>query len=893
MPDFTGGGNGQASAVAVSQAKQALSGNSQNDIGDAHSTNVPVDNASLTGNAGENAAGNAGANQASGDGNAQGNQATVATSSSSVGDVSDLADAKTIAAQSSTGVTAQNDGTIATASINGNAFQSASGNMGVNQATHSGNGQLNQLSIASAPAATHAVAASSLNQTASGAVITNTWNDVLTHGASSAATLTDNAFAGVSGNVGVNQASGLGNMQSNSLAVSAASNAAGNTAGAPGNGADGSGQLTSSALARSDQASSGNNETDNEAISSSASIGGNAGYGVSGNAGANQSSGDFNLQGNQATIAALSAASNAGDVTAEAKARAAQSSLSDMITSYGTVTTANINGNALQNASGNAGVNQAAGSGNKQLNQLAIATAPGSTHAGATSSLDQASSGYTVLNGIAGYPLGAFAQGNDAANLGGNVFAGATGNLGLNQSSGFGNMQDNSLALSVSSNAGASPDAAPNGAGDVQGASTAAARSHGNQAASGESETLYALASANATISGNVGDGVSGNVGLNQSSGDLNLQGNQATIAAASGTSGQGGSASRSATTATQSSVSNMGQNDGSPLAANIGSNAFRNASGNLGLNQASGGGNQQLNQLAIATAQNAAGAAANASLDQTLHANTLSSGPGSQCSIFGCVNFTPSEAATLTDEAIAGASGNIGVNQAAGLGNTESNGLAVAVSATSNNHAGSSQSQATQGASGMTTANTAGVNPNDLSTQSGDVGDGASGNVGVNQASGQGNALGNQVAISVSRSAADDAAFTFGSAAQATATATQSNSSSASTNDGPAEQATITDNAFRNASGNLGVNQVAGDDNKQLNQTSIVEVQNAADAFAVLSLDQEASNNTVSNNASATNTAQLSGNALVNVGGNISVNQAVGDQNMQTNGLALAISNR
>jgi hypothetical protein len=242
----------------------------------------------------------------------------------------------------------------------------------------------------------------------------------------------------------------------------------------------------------------------------------------------------------------------------------------------------------------------------------------------------------------------------------------------------------------------------------------------------------------------------------------------------------------------------------------------------------------------------------------------------------------------------MAGASGNIGVNQASGLNNAQSNSLAVA-SATSGNAAGgsNSQSQATQVSSAITAANTISVNPNDLATMGGNVGDSDSGNEGVNQAAGNANAQGNQVAISVSSNASADAAFTFGNGANAETMAKQSNTSSSSTNDGPAEQATITDYAFHNASGNLGINQAAGDNNEQLNQTSIAEVQNAAYATASSSLDQEASNNTVTNNPAAANTAQLSGNALVNASGNVGVNQAVGNQNMQANSLSLAVSNR
>ena len=868
-------GTGSGQSNAVSQARQALSGNSEN---------IPsgiTDGANLSGNVANGTSGNIGMNQAAGDANAQGNQAAIATSESSG---RDIALAKTVATQSSTGLSAQNEVGIATASINGNAFQNASGNVGVNQAANSGNEQLNQLSIASAPYATQASAASWLSQASSSGVIANTNSDGVFSPSTNTATLSDDAFAGANGNVSVNQVSGLGNIQSNNFAVSASSNAANNATGALGEDAYGNGAPASFALAQGRQASTDNSENDNEGVKNNASISGNFGYGASGNAGVNQSSGDFNLQGNQATISALSAASNTGNVTVNAKTGAQQSNLSNSAGSLGTFNTATIDGNALQNVSGNVGVNQASGSGSEQLNQLSIATAPNANQAKASSSLDQASSNYYVLNGLALYPMQGFNQGSDTANLANNALAGATGNLGVNQSAGFGNLQDNSLAVSLSSNAQATSDGA------------ATARSHANQPSSGANDILYGLTAGNASINGNAAYGVSGNVGVNQSSGDINLQGNQAAIAVSSALSGDVGSA-HAKTVATQSSTSDAEQNNGSALAANIGDNAFRDASGNLGLNQASGGGNQQLNQLSIATARNAANVVATSSLGQALQDDTVSTGAGDICSMFGCIYFMPSQAATLAGEAMAGTNGNIGVNQAAGLGNAQSNSLAAAVSNGSDKHAGvttgDTHVNAMQASSGTSAVNTASVNPNDFSTLGGEAGDNVSGNMGVNQASGNANAQGNQLAISVARNASDDAAFTFGGAAHAETAAVQSNSASTSTNDGPTEQATIADNAFRSASGNLGVNQAAGDGNTQLNQTSIAEVQNAAYATAVASLDQQASGNTVTNNANTTNTAQLNGNAFINASGNIGVNQAVGEQNMQVNSLSLAVSNR
>lgn len=200
-----------------------------------------------------------------------------------------------------------------------------------------------------------------------------------------------------------------------------------------------------------------------------------------------------------------------------------------------------------------------------------------------------------------------------------------------------------------------------------------------------------------ANISGNVGNGVSGNVGVNQAAGDGNQQGNQGAIAAA-GTSasdagftfncdhggdcgGKGskpGSMADAETFATQSIVFTSTHNHGTTNVANVSENAFANASGNIGVNQAAGDGNQQLNQLAAATAQNVDYAVATSTLDQEWSGNRVDNDPG----VLGFCSYpqNTSNSANLSGHAFANASGNIGVNQAAGSGNMQSNSLAMGV---------------------------------------------------------------------------------------------------------------------------------------------------------------------------------------------------------------------
>lgn len=170
-------------------------------------------------------------------------------------------------------------------------------------------------------------------------------------------------------------------------------------------------------------------------------------------------------------------------------------------------------------------------------------------------------------------------------------------------------------------------------------------------------------------------------------------------------------------------------------MGATLGTGALANANGNIGVNVAAGADNAQANNVAIASL-NAQPVYASAQV----FANQSSKGSASISQFF--VN------ASVGDGALAGATGNVGVNVAAGVGNVQENGLSAAVSqggsgwhkgGAANSTAQTDQS-ASMKASGDFVANAA-------------LGKGAlafaSGNVGVNVASGIGNVQANNLAIS------------------------------------------------------------------------------------------------------------------------------------------------
>lgn len=104
---------------------------------------------------------------------------------------------------------------------------------------------------------------------------------------------------------------------------------------------------------------------------------------------------------------------------------------------------------------------------------------------------------------------------------------------------------------------------------------------------------------------------------------------------------------------------------------------------------------------------------------------------------------------------------------------------------------------------------------------------------------------------------------------------------------------ATVNGNALNNASGNIGVNVTAGDNNQQANAAALA----AADAsFVFASSDAEVfatqaafGNNTT--NLGNTNAASLGGNALANATGNIGVNISAGNSNQQKNDMAASVA--
>lgn len=164
-----------------------------------------------------------------------------------------------------------------------------------------------------------------------------------------------------------------------------------------------------------------------------------------------------------------------------------------------------------------------------------------------------------------------------------------------------------------------------------------------------------------------------------------------------------------------------------------------------------------------------------------------------------------------------------------------------------------------------------------------GDAGQNASGNIGVNISSGTANVQDNAAAL-----ASVDSSFVFGSSSSYVGVG-QANALNSTENMGVRNEGRIGDNAFKGASGNIGVNVAAGTGNGQKN-TMAASVTSLGNVSASIMSAQASGGNTVLN-ACSENTASIGNSAFANASGNIGVNVTSGTGNLQSNSLSMAVS--
>jgi hypothetical protein len=185
---------------------------------------------------------------------------------------------------------------------------------------------------------------------------------------------------------------------------------------------------------------------------------------------------------------------------------------------------------------------------------------------------------------------------NNNAKVGNNDLNGASGNIGVNVAAGYNNQQANQAAISSIAGTLVAPteDSGPAPTVNVNVNNSADAHSHGGNAP----------ASATANASGNHSQAGAVAVGIGGTSvaAAVALQGVDVNIYNNYDDDRAWGTASTAAINVLQDDRHNQYQDSGVRNAATVGGNVLNGASGNIGVNVAAGSGNQQKNDMALST---------------------------------------------------------------------------------------------------------------------------------------------------------------------------------------------------------------------------------------------------------------------------------------------------
>ncbi|MGM0691343.1 MAG: adhesin [Pseudomonadota bacterium] len=317
------------------------------------------------------------------------------------------------------------------------------------------------------------------------------------------------------------------------------------------------------------------NEVENVKLTNDASISDNVGSGASGNIGMNVAAGDTNAQDNAAALAAVDAGFVFGESTASVNVD--QTNLLNTTMNSGVMNNATLGQNAFANASGNIGVNVAAGTGNGQKNTMAASVSTARV-ANASLNSNQESIGNSIRNEgrtekytdstqvqLAGYSFGGYS----GSGYGG--YNGSTSGTIDGEMDQIGNVYPDTWTNSLNEMDEPHPQGGtPVGHFDLDTATQGGSdlNDDGGALAFGTHEMSY-----EGDESGDLGFTERGSVGL------VNVM---------------------SGSVATTRYVVVNAENN-----AALYGNAFQNASGNIGVNVASGTGNLQSNSLSMAVACN------------------------------------------------------------------------------------------------------------------------------------------------------------------------------------------------------------------------------------------------------------------------------------------------
>lgn len=682
--------------------------------------------------------------------------------------------------------------TLNSASLNRHVLQNAKGNVGVNVAAGSANVEANNANIATT--AGKLTPKTNTYANVSSSQVGNAFSQSQVQGDVNHATLSGHVLQNASGNIGVNVAAGSDSMQANNLALS------------QGQGEIPSGVADSSVS--SVQVSGPLSLLQSRDAMNTATLGDHVLQNVSGNVGVNVAAGEQNMGVNN-----LAVSYNRGGLVASASAANAQASVAMLAMTGASTNTATLNNDVLENASGNVNVNDAAGVQNMQGNSLSLSTARSvypyaPTPTGGTSTATVASIQMGGLTSSASNT-----RSDNDAGLDGHVLQHATGNIGANVAAGAQNMQSNATAMALSFGT------------VTDGVASAAVRN--NQAGGPFDRSSSFSADNDARLNDHVLQQASGNVGVNVAGGTQNMQANNLAygynnagqIAATLIDNDQG--TERFAGNAARISEAAFARNN-----AEMHNHVLQDASGNIGANVAAGDLNAQTNNLAIATAAGAMGSATYslATIADSQLSNQGSGAPIGMGSPSAGVDIIGSETSRLSGHVLQNASGNIGVNVAAGLQNLQANNTAMSLAWGTNlggnamaSVTGTQQSGPWFVGANLSTRDTASVGDHVLQN--------ASGKVGANVASGVENMQSNDLAYAFNQGGSNAAALS--KVSQVSLGAISANAPLLMFRQGfmpTTNTASVSGHVLQNAAGDIGLNVAAGAGNMQRNTLTIAD---------------------------------------------------------------------
>ncbi len=604
------------------------------------------DSTDVTNNAGasnhvlQNASGNIGLNAAAGADNMQANNTALSVGLGVL--PSGQASASIESAQLSGPFTiATAGGDNNTASLSNHVLQNAKGNIGVNVAAGDENMQANNLAVSYNRGGLHAIADVGSLQAAG-------FIEAMTFGGSNDATLSNHVLQNASGNIGVNVAAGQQNMQENSLALATAP-------------AVQSSSSSSTDPSTVDVASSQNGGFFSGSLTvysdNHASLTNHVLQSASGNIGVNAAAGDENMQANNTGIALTRSPQSGGTASSSVTSNQNAGPFVGSFSFAGS-DSAYLANHVLQNATGNIGVNVAAGADNMQANNLGYAYNSAGQSATSAIDNDQGVEGGDFSNSArTSFTL----YGRDRASLSNHVLQNATGNIGANVAAGQWNEQGNNLSIAAT------------GGPDGNATATIADNQASNMALwywYGPSTATDSLGRMTASLSNHVLQNAKGNIGVNAAAGVQNVQANNTAIAL-----GSGGSATAMIGGAQTSGPYSLAYEEGASNAASVTNHVLQNASGKIGANVAAGMQNMQSNDLAYAFNRAGTNAGAFSQVSQV----SMGAIAVDQPVRFDCGLKPVTNTASVSNDVMQNVSGDVGLNVAAGAANMQRNTLTIA----------------------------------------------------------------------------------------------------------------------------------------------------------------------------------------------------------------------